>query len=115
MSFHGLVVFTQIISSWANRLARSRLVTKNPVKRTLLFIVSVLASATVSAHAANLVTNPGFETGDFSGWTFDPTFMVVEMSNPHSGRFDALLATGGMDLQLQQTIATTPGQSYDVS
>ena len=47
----------------ANRLARSRLVTKNPVKRTLLFIVAVLASATVSAHAANLVTNPGFETG----------------------------------------------------
>jgi hypothetical protein len=99
----------------ANRLARSRLVTKNPVKRTLLFIVAVLASATVSAHAANLVTNPGFETGTFSGWMFDPTFMAIDMSIPHSGTYDALLASGGADLQLQQTITTVPGQLYNVS
>ena len=84
------------------------------MKRTLLFILAVLASAAVSARA-NLVANPGFETGTFSGWMFDPTFMAIDMSIPHSGTFDALLASGGADLQLQQTITTVPGQLYNVS
>ena len=80
--------------------------------------LAVLASMAVSAHAQNLVTNPGFETGDFTGWT--PSTCSVQSDNPHSGTYEALLGCipftcpfdcGGT---LDQTITTVVGQSYYV-
>ena len=55
--------------------------------------------------AGNLVTNPGFEKGDFTGWTLAgnaPHNTVVEMAgfdswNPHSGTFFAALGAAGSD------------------
>src|SRR4029077_10049470 len=86
------------------------------MNRKTPLLIAVLASAAVSAHAQNLLTNPGFETGDFTGWTLsgDTSFCSVSTQHPHSGSFSARLAglpgTGFLD----QTITTVVGQSYHV-
>jgi hypothetical protein len=73
---------------------------------------------------ANEVVNPGFETGDFSGWTLsgntDGNTRVVGNFNghsPHSGNFYAALgAVGSLNVIRQSTdITTVPGDVYEVS
>jgi hypothetical protein len=66
---------------------------------------------------ANLITNPGFETGDFSGWIQfgNVGFTSVDTGLPHSGSFSASLGPVGSLGFLSQTLATTPGQRYDLS
>jgi len=87
---------------------------------------TVLAAlATVSADAsAALVSNGGFETGDFSGWTLSsnsqPSQNTVTNAAPKSGVYAARL--GQVDLgiiypthneaTLSQTIQTVIGQDY---
>jgi hypothetical protein len=85
-------------------------------RKTLLFIVAVLASAALSARAQNLVMNPGFETGDFTNWTLsgDTSFCSVSTIMPHSGNFAARLGPSGSDGFLDQTITTVVGQAYAV-
>jgi len=85
-------------------------------KKTLLFIAAVLASAALSARA-NLVTNPGFETGDFSGWTQfgDTSFTDVETFDVHSGTYAAEFGPTSSDGGINQAIGTSVGQSYSIS
>lgn len=80
-----------------------------------------------ASFAQNLVTNGGFETGDFTGWTQvgDTSFSGVCQSGSPSpdcsgrnvfdgnwmGSFGPVFALGGVS----QTVATTPGQSYEIS
>jgi carboxypeptidase family protein len=64
----------------------------------------------------NLVTNCGFETGDFTGWTRsgDPTFTSIDTGSAHSGSFG--LDTGpvnGLGF-IAQNLATTPGTTYSL-
>ncbi len=93
---------------------------------TLLRSASLLALATaaLSASAQNLVVNPGFETGTFSGYTTTPaahgSFAFVSGAGPnaapHSGTYAAVFgAVGGLPDTISQTLATVPGLSYTVS
>lgn len=85
-------------------------------KKTLLIVVT-LAGMALSAHAQNLVINPGFETGDFTGYTTGGNFEFssVNTNMPHSGIYAAQLGPVGADGTLSQDIATAIGQSYAVS
>jgi hypothetical protein len=84
-----------------------------------LFIILTLVGFSVMipyATAANLVVNPGFETGNFSGWTLagNTGFTAVDTTNPHSGTYSAHFGAIGSDTLLTQTqnFATTPGAQY---
>jgi hypothetical protein len=96
-----------------------------------------LALTVLSAGWAfcNQVTNPGFETGDFTGWTLsgDPicvgvvpagssSFVVgsticggLGNSIVHSGNSAAYLGSQNSDGMLSQTVATIPGATYDIN
>jgi hypothetical protein len=70
-----------------------------------------------SSGSINLVSNGGFETGDFTGWTQggNTGFTSVSGSSVHSGSFAADLGPVGSDGTLSQNIVTTPGQQYVLS
>ena len=85
-----------------------------------------------AACHANLLGNPGFETGDFSGWTaggaatsgvatagtpLAPTAFPPNVVDVHSGDFAAYGIVRGFDpvpFILTQTISVTPGTDYNI-
>jgi PEP-CTERM motif len=88
----------------------------------------LLACAVASALAlperasANMVTNGGFETGDFTGWTAigDSDFSFSGVSCPGAGSVsegvcDAYFSTGGISTGIKQTLNTEIGQTFDIS
>jgi hypothetical protein len=82
----------------------------------MAFATLLLAS---SAARADLVTNGGFETGDFTGWnvTNDNLSFVYSsdpLYGPHSGTYEALLGAYGSDGTLSQTISDVAGQTLQL-
>ena len=94
-----------------------------------------LLATSVSPYAipVNVLTNPGFETGSFSGWTIggtSPQFDVAAdgvlisgdefgqgISNVRSGSYSAyaqVKANPERVLTLSQTVAVLPGESVDL-
>ena len=74
-------------------------------------------SATV-AVPPNLVTNGGFETDSFAGWTVggnDGSSVMFIDGIAQSGTYAAALGSTGTVGTLSQTIATTAGQQYTLS
>jgi hypothetical protein len=70
--------------------------------------------------SANLIVNPGFETGDFSGWKSQPagfsSYFGVNGDNPHSGTYAAFF--GSFDFvrdDIYQNVPTIPGHTYHIS
>jgi hypothetical protein len=90
---------------------------KTPSK-LLLVLTAAAALAFAYPGKANLITNGGFETGDFTGWTQSGntgfTGVAGELSGalPHSGNFCAYFGPVGDHGFITQNLATTPGGSY---
>ncbi|MDB6000500.1 MAG: hypothetical protein JWP52_2199 [Rhizobacter sp.] len=85
-------------------------------------IVALAGLAALNAQAATeLVSNGGFETGDFTGWTttdapFPTSMYNVDTAGPHNGDYSAFFGGTGPDSDsISQAIATTAGASYLVS
>jgi chitinase len=77
--------------------------------------VTVL-SASAQADAANLLTNPGFESGSLTSWTCDTGTGSVVTSPVHSGSYAlAGAATSSDDAQCTQTVAVQPSTAYTLS
>ena len=92
-----------------------------PVLRFLLLSIS-LAIASVPALAdSNLITNGGFETGDFTGWTVNAGATAVQASgglggySANTGTYYAALGSVGGDGTLSQTFADTAGEALTLS
>lgn len=89
--------------------------------KTLFVMAAVLLIGVPAAFAngTNLLTNGGFETGDFSGWEtggqFDHTQVVPSGYYGYSteeGAYYAALGAVGGEATLSQSFGTVSGQSY---
>jgi len=109
----------------------------------VLFVCGLGLCALTQANAAsicdstsgNIVTNCGFESGSFSGWSVTGNlqggiggfYVGVDNSNPNSGNYESYFGatsdysrngTGSMygpPTTLSQTVAALPGQYYEIS
>jgi hypothetical protein len=76
--------------------------------------------SSTGVQSGNLLANPGFETGDFSGWTTAlapyPFSWLAVAPNPHSGNFAAQFGAFSPDVdEIYQDLPTISGHTYQVS
>jgi len=88
----------------------------------LLLLPATSRADICGAAAGNLVTNCGFETGDFTGWTVNDasgnTFVAAsgfDGISANSGTEYAALGAVGADGTVSQTLNTVAGQNYVLS
>jgi hypothetical protein len=82
--------------------------------KILLALTGVAALSLAHPASANLITNPGFETGDFTGWSSFCAFCSVDATNPHSGQYAAVLRDECC-ADLFQPVNLASGQDYILS
>ena len=90
------------------------------MNKILILTMALLISMAGRAHAGPItITNPGFETVNFSGWTTTPieALFGVRDFSPHSGILSAVFgeSTVGSYDAISQTLTTTPGDVVDVT
>lgn len=85
------------------------------MKRLVLALSLVAALLWVTpAHAANLLTNPGFESGSLSGWSCSGGSVVT--SPVRTGSYALAGAASSSDTaQCTQTVSVVPNTAYTVS
>ncbi len=84
-------------------------------KHLSAMMVIMAAIAGPAAADSNLVTNPGFETGDLTGWSGGGGFVDNFNEGTNSGSYAAYFGSVGSLDSISQTIATTPGEAYTFS
>lgn len=93
-------------------------------KHLTFFAAAFFGLLPATLTADNLVSNPGFESGDFSGWTLSGThasaddngiYYGVDGLDAHTGQYGAYFGPIGGILELTQTLSTVPGVAYTVS
>ena len=89
------------------------------IMNKILITISILfLSFNLSAFAhANLLTNPGFETGDFTGWMPEGYDVSVLEENPHTDDYHARIGTEahGAYGTIGQTVEVIPNENYKLS
>jgi len=82
--------------------------------KTSVILTAVLLLAAIPGIADNLVTNGGFETGDFTGWTVldNDGYTFVTSPVAYDGAYSAVFGTIGHDTEIEQTITDVAGQHY---
>src|SRR5205807_10590456 len=95
------------------RLMRIRvlLVTAAAAATALAAIVAAMPGASA---ATNALANPGFETGNLSGWTCDASDSVVT-GHAHSGTYALSGPAGNDTAQCAQTLTLVPNTAYTLS
>jgi hypothetical protein len=97
---------------------------RNPLRRSRL--LALLGSAALAfvgavalpgtAQAANVLTNPGFESGNLSPWTCTGNLGSVVSSPVHGGTKSLQGAVSSSDnAQCSQTVAVQPNTTYSLS
>jgi hypothetical protein len=84
----------------------------------ILVWLTLVAALCGSAASANLVLNPGFETGDFTNWTVIGDGIAIDTVFPNAGCCDATFSAATTDPDagiLSQTLSTEAGKSYTLS
>jgi len=90
----------------------------------ILGFISTAACADICTSSLNLVTNCGFETGTLAGWSLSGTQSSpayegisygVDTSDANSGKYGAYLGGYGGYLSVFQSVAATPGTTYQIS
>src|SRR5215475_9551793 len=81
-----------------------------------LTALGLSVTVAMSAQAAtNTITNPGFETGDLSGWSCDSTDSVVT-GHAHSGTYAlAGAANNSSTAQCNQTVSVAANTTYTLT
>ncbi len=77
-------------------------------------LAAVLAVMPRASAATNAITNPGFETGNLSGWSCDPSDSVVT-GHAHTGTYVLSGAAGGDTAQCAQTLTLVANTAYTLS
>jgi hypothetical protein len=89
------------------------------LQKVHLELAALALAGTLSAppaQAQNLVANPGFETGDFTGWDVTGALAYVTTDSPHTGSYAAIFGDSSpQEDTLAQTLTTQPGAWYQVS
>lgn len=78
-------------------------------------ILSIAVGITVATMSqANLLSNGGFETGTFAGWSVNGLTLPTIVADGHSGSFAASFAGSGSSNWISQSFFANSGWTYDV-
>jgi hypothetical protein len=89
-----------------------------PRSNRILVCLAFVAAMGGPAAGANLVLNPGFETGNFSDWTVTGEGIAIDNAFPNTGCCDAVFTATTTDPDagvLSQTLSTQVGKGYRLS
>ena len=85
------------------------------MKKTLFAAVAVIGFAMGASAHAELVTNGGFETGNFTGYTVNSSDSGVDTRVANTGLYSGYFGQVGSPGHISQSLSTIAGALYDFS